>query len=268
MSELCKKHKIRQVHGAPRTPSTQGLVERNNRSVKENILNTLKERGESLGKWYFLLSEAAYKKNIIEHRVISQVPYEVVFGIFPRKEMPDGTEEDHTEKSEQTTTMEKENAPSLASTFNEPTCQNDLPPLSENTNLVQPYVADIQVVAPLVENPNKQKHHVTHECVSEKQTIYNKKMKASRVKVDKFKINNFVSIKIDKVDKTSPLHPNLLLGKVTEVENDYTKIVTKSGIISMFISTTRLNKCTQTSVNFDYTKEITFSSACKMAVNQ
>ena len=27
MSELCKKHKIRQVHGAPRTPSTQGLVE-------------------------------------------------------------------------------------------------------------------------------------------------------------------------------------------------------------------------------------------------
>ena len=167
------------------------------------------------------------------------------------------------------TIMEEENAPSLASTFNEPTCQNDLPPPSENTNLVQPYVADVQVVRPSVENPNKQKHHVTHECVSEKQTIYNKKMKASRVKVDKFKIDNFIPIKIDKVDKTPPLHPNLLLGKVTEIENNnYTKIVTKFGIISTYVSTTRLNKCTQTSVNFDYTKEITFSSACKMAVNQ
>ena len=52
-----------------------------------------------------------------------------------------------------------------------------------------------------------------HECVSNKQTIYNKKMKASTVKVDKFKIDDFVSSKIDKVDKTSPPNPNLLLGK-------------------------------------------------------
>ena len=91
------------------------------------------------------------------------------------------------------------------------------------------------------------------------------------MKVDKFKIDDFVSIKIDKVDKTSPLHPNLLLGKVTEVENNnyyYTKIVTEFGIISTYISTTGLNKGTQTSVNFDYTKKITFSSSCKMAVNQ
>ena len=50
-------------------------------------------------------------------------------------------------------------------------------------------------------------------------------MKASRGKVDKFKINDFVSIKIDKVEKTSPLYTNLLLGKVTEVENHYAKIV-------------------------------------------
>ena len=138
MSELCKKHMIRQVHGAPRTPSTQGLMERNNHTVKENILNILKERGESLGKWCFVLSEAAYKKNITEHRAISQVPHEVVSGIFPRKEMCNGTEEDHAEESEQMTTMEEENAPSLASTFNEPTCQNDPPPPSENTNLEQP----------------------------------------------------------------------------------------------------------------------------------
>ena len=228
MSELYKKHKIRQVHGAPQTLSAKGLVERNNPTVRGNILNILKERGERLGKWCLVLSEAAYKKNITEHRAISQVPYEVVFGLFPTKEMHDGTDEDHSEESEQMTTMEEEeNAPSLVSTFNEPTCQNDLPPPSENTNLAQPYVADVQVVGPSVENPNKRKHHVTHECVSEKQTIYNKKMKASRVKVDKFKIDDFVFIKTDKVDKTSPLHPNLLLGKVIEVENNYTKIELK-----------------------------------------
>ena len=74
---------------------------------------------------------------------------------------------------------------------------------------------------------------MTHECVNEKQPVYNKKMKTSGVILDKFKSNDFVSIKIDKDDKISPLHPNLLLGKVTEVENNYTKIVTKFGIILM-----------------------------------
>ena len=91
VSELCRKHQIKQVHGAPRTPSTQGLVERNNRTVKENILNILKERDESLGKWCTVLGEAAYKKNITLHRAINKVPYEVVFSMLPRKEMPEGT---------------------------------------------------------------------------------------------------------------------------------------------------------------------------------
>jgi len=78
-------------------------------------------------------------------------------------------------------------------------------------------------------------------------------MKESRNKVDKFKISDFVSIKSDKVDKMSPLHPNVLLGNVTEVENNYAKIATKFGIISIYISRSRLNKCTQTRENFDYT---------------
>lgn len=36
MIDFCSKHKIDLVHGAPRTPQTQGLVERNNRTIKEN----------------------------------------------------------------------------------------------------------------------------------------------------------------------------------------------------------------------------------------
>ena len=46
------------------------------------------------------------------------------------------------------TTMEEENAPALASKINESMRQNDLPPPSESTNLVQRYVADLQVVGP------------------------------------------------------------------------------------------------------------------------
>ena len=197
------------------------------------------------------------------HRAINKVPYEVVFGILPRKETPGRTEDDHIEESEQHTTQEKQNSPNLLSSeLKDPSSQDDL--LAENTG--QPSVADLQV-EPSVENPNKRKYAI-HECVRENQESYNKKMKKSRNKVEDFKIDEFVSIKIDRVDKTSPLHPNLLLGKVTEVVDNYANIVANFGIISTYISTSRLNKCTQTSVTFDYSKEITFSAACKMAVNQ
>ena len=50
------------------------------------------------------------------------------------------------------------------------------------------------------------------------------KTKKSRNKVEDFKIDEFVSIKINKVDKTSPLHSNVLLGKVREVDNNYAKM--------------------------------------------
>ena len=54
---------------------------------------------------------------------------------------------------------------------------------------------------------------------------------STRTKLKQFHIDDFISIKIDKVDKQSPLHPNVLLGKVMELENNYAKIVTEFGII-------------------------------------
>lgn len=92
-------------------------------------------------------------------------------------------------------------------------------------------------------------------------------MKKARGKPSLFRVDEIVAIKIDKVDKTSPLHPNVLIGKILHIENNYTKVVTSHGIISTFISTNRLNKCTATSNVFDYSKEISFSSACKQAIN-
>ena len=85
--EFCHKHEIKQVHGAPRTPRTQGVVERNNRTVKENLTNILKEIQADLSSWCTKLREAAYKKNITTHRAVRETPYRLVFGIYPKKEV-------------------------------------------------------------------------------------------------------------------------------------------------------------------------------------
>ena len=70
--------------------------------------------------------------------------------------------------------------------------------------------------------------------ISENQNKYNKKMvqqseKKSAKKCNQFKVGDVVSIKIDRVDKTSLFHPNMLLGKITELENQYARVVTKFG---------------------------------------
>ena len=61
-----------------------------------------------------------------------------------------------------------------------------------------------------------------------------------------YKVDDMVSIKIDKVDKKSPFHPNLLLGKVLEIENNYVKVVKPFGRIKGFIVPSRLFPCTAT----------------------
>ena len=93
-------------------------------------------------------------------------------------------------------------------------------------------------------------------------------MKESRKRGPKFHVDEYVSIRIDPVDKISPLHPNVLIGKITEVENDYSKIVTKFGRLKTYISTNRLNKCTTTNIQLDLSTEITFSAACRKAAEQ
>ena len=87
MPEYCKAHKIKQVHGAPRAPTTQGLVEHNNRTVKENMKNIITQKNDEEAKWCKILREAAYKRNIVVHTsATGKSPYEAVFGTLPRKE--------------------------------------------------------------------------------------------------------------------------------------------------------------------------------------
>ena len=81
--------------------------------------------------------------------------------------------------------------------------------------------------------------------------------KRAQRKSSQYKVGDVVSIKIDKVDKPSPFYPNLLLGKITELENHYARVVTRFGKIKTLISPTYLT--------FDYSKEISSTSACKQA---
>ena len=88
------------------------------------------------------------------------------------------------------------------------------------------------------------------------QMDYNERMKESRQKAKTLNIGNYVSIKIDKVDKT-PLHPNVLIGEILAFENDYAKVACKFRIISTLISPARLVKCQATNIVISKDKSIT-----------
>ena len=184
--------------------------------------------------WCKILNEEAYKKNVVTHSATDRTPYEAVFGFLARKEV--------------------HNVEATDSANNE---ENPANPVQDSP---------VQRKRKHEEEDMQRKKLKTD--INEKQSSYNSRMKESRKKAPTFHKEDFVSIKIDKVDKTSPLHPNVLLGKITHVENDYAKIVTKFGKVKTLISTNRLNKCTATNIIFDYSKDITFSAACKMATEQ
>ena len=59
MSQFCKNNGTTQLHGAPRKPSTQGLVDSNNQTVKQNVRNILKEKKHSPNHWCQVLGEAS-----------------------------------------------------------------------------------------------------------------------------------------------------------------------------------------------------------------
>ena len=164
--------------------------------------------------------EAAYARNIAYHRAIKQSPYEAVYGIKPHREQL---------------------TPSLL--------------LDQETEAEAPVTTNDSCESISDERTKKRK------SISENQEDYNNRMikqtrQSSRSK--SFKVDDMVSIKIDKVDKKTPMHPNMLMGKITATENGYAKVVTQFGVIQ---------GCTATGVKLNYDKEISFSSACKEAHN-
>ena len=190
------------------------------------------------------LGEISYTRNITYHTAIKTSPYEAVYGIKPHRELLNQSMEViHEINSPQVEELNhnlKQNAP------NSPEVEADL-------DLSQPE-----------ERQKKQRK------ISKNQEAYNQKMvqqskNKAEQKSSQFKVGDVVSIKIDKVDKPSPFYPNMLFGKITELENHYARVVTRFGKVQTLISPSMLNLCTATNLIFDYFKEISFTSACKQA---
>lgn len=224
IEEFCRVNDIKISHGAPRTPTTQGLTERSNRSWKEDMRAIIISSSKDVRKWCSYSKEAAYTRNISYHRAIKMSPYEAVFHMKPHRETVVIQEAEKDDISEDTAAAENEGMP-----------------------------------------------QTKRQKVIENQTRYNNSMivqtEARQLrKRPKYKISDMVAVKIDKVDKTSPFHANMLLGKIIEIqESGYVKIVTKHGIVDTLISESRLTPCTATNVTLDYDKNISFSAACKKA---
>ena len=109
----------------------------------------------------------------------------------------------------------------------------------------------------------------TFERAAKRQKQYNEEMvkQTSQSRKAPFKIDDMIAIKIDRVNKMSPVPPNMLLDKIMEIRKNSAKIVTPQGITKGFISFSKLIPCTSRNVTVDYCKEISFTAACKQANN-
>ena len=200
--------------------------------------------GKNVSNWCKCLGEVCYTRNISYHSATT-TPYEAVFGTKP-----------HWEVSTPATQQ-------VISDDNHDQLEDPDAHLEESTSEIIEWKTTMK--HPQTKDKEKGlKSLKTKPNITKKWYVQQSEKKSAK-KCNQFKVGDVVSIKIDRVDKTSLFHPNMLLGKITELENQYARVVTKFGRIQTLISPTRLNLCTATNVLFDYTKEITFTSACKQA---
>ena len=239
METFCQNNGITMKHGAPRTPTTQGLIERSNRSCKEDMHTLIASTATKVSNLCKKLGEISYTRNITYHIAIKTSPYEAVYGIKPHRELLNQSmeviHEINPPQVEELNHNLKQNAPNS-------------PEVEADHDLSQPEERQRKR-----RKISKTKKHITKKWCNKVKRKLNKK------KSSKFNVGDVVSIKIDKVDKPSPFYPNMLLGKITELENHYARVVTRFDKIQTLISPTMLNLCTATNLTFDYSKEISFT---------
>jgi transposase InsO family protein len=85
LDSYCRQHNINFVHGKPYTPSTQGKVERGNRTLQE-IINKLVAESRFKKTWFDVLYEATFCMNTNLSTAIRKSPYEQVYCMHPRNE--------------------------------------------------------------------------------------------------------------------------------------------------------------------------------------
>ena len=91
---------------------------------------------------------------------------------------------------------------------------------------------------------------------------YHQQTRKQAQKQPKFKISDMVAIKINKVDKINPFHPNMLLGQIIEIEEKgYVRIVTEYGKVNTLITPSRFYPCIATNVKPDVSTKTSFTAA-------
>ena len=149
---------------------------------------------QNVKKWCEKVAEAAYTRNISYHRAIKMTPYEAVYDIKAHREV-----------------------------FHPPIPENHQ---EQTHNETHPDAhGDLKECEVQEEQPRKR------QKITESQEKYNNQMieqtqKKNEARKNTFKVGDMVSINIDRVDKTSPFHSNLLLGKIEQIVNTYARVVT------------------------------------------
>ena len=151
----------------------------------------------NIERWCKYTMQASYK-NITLLRAINTTPYEAVFGITAHPENHQNTDEDIKYQGEATELAPGKN-----------TLDNDQCETAERA--------------------------AKRQKIRERQSQHNEEMvkQTRQSRMGPYKIDDMVAIKIDRVDKRSPVHPKMLLRKIMEIRKDYAKIVTPQGCIKI-----------------------------------
>lgn len=179
MQTFCSNNQIQLLHGAARTPATQGLVERSNRTFKEDMRALIMSTCLEIAKWCKCTMQASYIMNITHHRAINMTPYEAVFHMKAKRELLD-----HAPEGEHA--LKKDPIP------------------REQQSPEEDHV--ISTTETRSQASKKRK------AIGEAQKTYNAKMnKQSEASPRKrlYKVGEKVSIKIDRVDKIISYAPKL-----------------------------------------------------------
>lgn len=78
------------IHGRPRHPQSQGLVEQANKTV-QTMISTMKTHNLPPHNWSYWLNTIQLEMNIAWQSCIKTLPYKVVFGQLPNRENLPGT---------------------------------------------------------------------------------------------------------------------------------------------------------------------------------
>lgn len=76
-STMLRHYNIKQIYSRPYTPTSQGLVERVNQTLKRRLAVVLAERGDK--NWVDILPEVVDQYNLAKHSVTGYSPYEVMY---------------------------------------------------------------------------------------------------------------------------------------------------------------------------------------------